>query len=90
MGRAGRDGKHASCTTLVSAADLPLLKAMVYGGTPSEAAVRGLLREVFAGRGDEVSFSFYDLSQVQYVDGDEGGGVGRSEDVFSMCGYSQK
>lgn len=37
---------------------------MIYGGTPSPAAVRGLLRTVFAGSEDEADFNFYDLSQV--------------------------
>lgn len=37
---------------------------MIYGGTPSEAAVRGLLRAMFAGGDDEADFNFYDLSQV--------------------------
>eukprot|EP00752_Nemacystus_decipiens_P008801 g7854.t1 len=64
VGRAGRDGERSTCTTLVSAADVPLLKAMIYGGTPSEAAVRGLLRTIFAGGDDEADFNFYDLSQV--------------------------
>eukprot|EP00903_Cladosiphon_okamuranus_P013126 g12242.t1 len=64
VGRAGRDGERATCTTLVSAADVPLLRAMIYGGTPSEAAVRGLLRAMFAGGDDEADFNFYDLSQV--------------------------
>lgn len=64
VGRAGRDGERATCTTLVSAADVPLLRAMVYGGTPSEAAVRGLLQAMFAGGDDEADFNFYDLSQV--------------------------
>ena len=43
---------------------------MIYGGTPSEAAVRGLLRAMFAGGDDEADFNFYDLSQV---DGHERG-----------------
>ncbi|CAN0374379.1 unnamed protein product [Ectocarpus sp. 12 AP-2014] len=64
VGRAGRDGERASCTTLVSAADLPVLRSMIYGGTPSEAAVRGLLRAVFASGDDEADFNFYDLSQM--------------------------
>lgn len=64
VGRAGRDGERATCTTLVSAADLPLLRSMIYGGTPSEEAVRGLLRAMFAGGEDEADFSFYDMSQV--------------------------
>ncbi|CAM9160756.1 unnamed protein product [Laminaria digitata] len=63
VGRAGRDGRRAFCRTLVSAADLPLLRSMIYGGTPSPAAVRGLLRTVFAGGEAEADFSFYDLSQ---------------------------
>lgn len=64
VGRAGRDGKLATCLTLVSAADLPLLRSMIYGGTPSPAAVLGLLRTVFGGQEDECDFNFYDLSQV--------------------------
>ncbi|CAM9499074.1 unnamed protein product [Ectocarpus fasciculatus] len=64
VGRAGRDGELAACTTLVSAADLPVLRSMIYGGTPSEAAVRGLLRAVFASGDDEADFNFYDLSQM--------------------------
>lgn len=40
---------------------------MVYGATPSPAAVSGLLRIVFSGKGDEVDFNFYDLSQVIFV-----------------------
>lgn len=64
VGRAGRDGQRATCITLVSSADIPLLRAMIYGGTPSEAAVRGLLRAMFAGQDDEADFNFYDLSQV--------------------------
>ncbi|CAN0440764.1 unnamed protein product, partial [Hapterophycus canaliculatus] len=52
VGRAGRDREHATCTTLVSAADLPMLRSMIYGGTPSESAVRGLLKAVFAGGDD--------------------------------------
>lgn len=64
VGRAGRDGEHATCQTLVSGADLPLLRSIIYGSTPSPAAVRGLLRTVFAGEGDEASFNFYDISQV--------------------------
>ncbi|CAN0471420.1 unnamed protein product [Ascophyllum nodosum] len=64
VGRAGRDGKRASCQTLVTGVDLPLLRAMVYGATPSPAAVRGLLRTVLGGEGDEVDFNMYDLSQA--------------------------
>ena len=67
VGRAGRDGKRASCQTLVTGVDLPLLRAMVYGATPSPAAVRGLLRTVLGGEGDEVDFNMYDLSQASFV-----------------------
>lgn len=63
VGRAGRDGEAASCLTLVSAADLPILKSFVYGGTPSPAAVLGLLRTVFATVEDQIDFNFYDISQ---------------------------
>lgn len=67
VGRAGRDGNRAVCQTLVSGTDLPLLKSLVYGATPSPAAVSGLLRIVFSGKGDEVDFNFYDISQVIFV-----------------------
>lgn len=67
VGRAGRDGNRAVCQTLVSGTDLPLLRSMVYGATPSPAAVSGLLRIVLGSKGDEVDFNFYDLSQVNFV-----------------------
>ncbi|CAM9613880.1 unnamed protein product, partial [Discosporangium mesarthrocarpum] len=62
---AGRDGGCGQCLTLVSPADLPQLKALVQGNTPSITAVRGLLGALFAeeGRG-RVDFSMYELSQA--------------------------
>lgn len=80
VGRAGRDGERATCTTLVSAADLPLLRSMIYGGTPSEGAVRGLLKAVFAGGDDEADFNFYDLSQVRGIE------VERQRDIAAREG----
>lgn len=64
MGRAGRDGIAASCVTLVSGEDLPLLRSMIHGGTPSPDAVLGLLRVVFGENEDQADFSLYDISQV--------------------------
>ncbi|CAM9728329.1 unnamed protein product, partial [Phaeothamnion confervicola] len=47
VGRSGRDGRPAVCEALVSPADVPILKALVYGNMPSPAAVAGLLEAVF-------------------------------------------
>jgi superfamily II DNA helicase RecQ len=47
VGRAGRDGKPALCEVLASPADLPLLRSMIYGNTPSLPAVHSLLQSVF-------------------------------------------
>lgn len=47
VGRAGRDGKPALCEVLASPADLPLLRSMIYGNTPSLPAVHSLLQAVF-------------------------------------------
>ncbi|CAN0060658.1 unnamed protein product [Choristocarpus tenellus] len=52
VGRAGRDGAPACCQTLVSTSDLPLLRSLIYGSTPSLDAVRGLLKALFGITGD--------------------------------------
>ncbi len=43
IGRAGRDGKPSSCTTFGSADDLLILENFVYGDTPEEKRVHGLI-----------------------------------------------
>ena len=47
IGRAGRDGKPSTCELLVCPDDLTVLENFVYGDTPSEAAVRGLVEALF-------------------------------------------
>jgi ATP-dependent DNA helicase RecQ len=46
IGRAGRDGAPATVELLACAEDVPTLENFAYGDTPTEAAVRGLVREV--------------------------------------------
>ena len=43
IGRAGRDGKPSLCTTFGSADDLLILENFVYGDTPEEKSVRGMI-----------------------------------------------
>ena len=61
IGRSGRDGEPAVCETLVCSADLTPLENFVFGDTPTLAAVRSLLREVFS-LGETFDVSFLDLS----------------------------
>jgi ATP-dependent DNA helicase RecQ len=46
IGRAGRDGAPATVELLACAEDIPTLENFAYGDTPTERAVRGLVREV--------------------------------------------
>ena len=48
IGRAGRDGAPSICHLLLCPDDLNVLENFIYGDTPDEAAVRALLRELFA------------------------------------------
>ncbi len=48
IGRAGRDGKPSVCHTLFCPDDLNVLENFIYGDTPDETALRGLVRELFA------------------------------------------
>lgn len=61
IGRAGRDGLPATCHMFVCGEDLPVLENFVYGDTPSQESVRGLLKAVFS-QGAEFDVSVYDLS----------------------------
>ncbi|GAA6019852.1 hypothetical protein JCM10207_003722 [Rhodosporidiobolus poonsookiae] len=47
IGRAGRDGKPASCLMLPSGTDMPLLESFARANTPSERSVRAWLNAVF-------------------------------------------
>ncbi len=60
-GRAGRDGKAATCELLACRDDLRTLENFVYGDTPSPEAVRRVLDQVLA-RGDTFDVSHYDLA----------------------------
>jgi ATP-dependent DNA helicase RecQ len=62
IGRAGRDGKPATCETFACADDLSTLENFVYGDTPTIDAVAALVREVFS-LGEEFDVSVYDLSR---------------------------
>lgn len=48
IGRAGRDGDLSICRMLVCPDDLNVLENFVYGDTPTHAAIRSLLAELFA------------------------------------------
>ena len=49
IGRAGRDGEPAIVELFACQDDVPTLENFAYGDTPTEEALRGLLREVLAG-----------------------------------------
>jgi ATP-dependent DNA helicase RecQ len=48
IGRAGRDGAPSICQLLLCPDDLNVLENFIFGDTPDEAALRGLLRTLFA------------------------------------------
>ncbi len=60
-GRAGRDGKPATCELLACRDDVRTLENFVYGDTPSPEAVRRVLDQVLE-RGDTFDVSHYDLA----------------------------
>lgn len=62
IGRAGRDSKPATVELFACPDDVPLLENFAYGDTPTEEALRGMLREIL-GSGDDFLVSLYDLSQ---------------------------
>ncbi len=61
IGRAGRDGAPSVCRLLFCADDLNVLENFVYGDTPDERAVQGLVRELFDGA-PELELALYELS----------------------------
>ena len=63
MGRAGRDGRPATCELLACAADVPGLENFAYGDTPTGEALRALIDELLANPpGVPFAVSEYDLS----------------------------
>ena len=61
VGRAGRDGLPSDCEMFVCTDDLNRLENFVYGDTPTEGAVRGLVRHLFA-KGDNFALGVIELS----------------------------
>ncbi len=48
IGRAGRDGAPATCELLACPDDVPVLEAFVYGDTPTQTALAGVVAELLA------------------------------------------
>ena len=61
IGRSGRDGLPSTCDMYVCPDDLNVLENFIYGDTPSQESVHGLIRDIFH-REDEFDVSLYDLS----------------------------
>jgi ATP-dependent DNA helicase RecQ len=61
IGRAGRDGQPATCEMFACMDDLNVLENFVYGDTPSQASVQGLVQAVLA-LGDAFDVSYYELA----------------------------
>jgi len=61
IGRAGRDGKPASCEMFVCGDDLDQLENFAYGDTPGRAAIERLLESVFS-RGPHFDVGYYELA----------------------------
>ena len=61
IGRAGRNGKKSICEMFVCTADLNVLENFAYGDTPSLAAVRSLISELFS-QGERFHISLHQLS----------------------------
>jgi len=61
IGRAGRDGLPSVVELLACPDDVPTLENFVFGDTPTEDALRGLVEEVLQS-GEDFSISEYDLS----------------------------
>ncbi len=66
IGRAGRDGKPATCEVLFVPDDLNVLENFAYGDTPTAESVTNLLRELFS-LGDEFDVSYFELSAAHDV-----------------------
>ncbi len=61
IGRAGRDGRPATCELLACRDDLRTLENFVFGDTPSPEAVRRVLDQIL-NRGETFDVSHYDLA----------------------------
>ncbi|MGD0900781.1 MAG: ATP-dependent DNA helicase RecQ [Thermoguttaceae bacterium] len=63
IGRAGRDGRPATCEMFFCPEDLNVLENFAYGDTPTLSAVERLVRQVFASAAD-FDVSVYELSST--------------------------
>jgi ATP-dependent DNA helicase RecQ len=63
VGRAGRDGRPATCEVFFCPDDLNTLENFAYGDTPSQEAVAGMIGHLLAA-GDDFDVSIYDLSST--------------------------
>ena len=59
-GRAGRDGKTATCEIIASRKDLVVLENFVFGDTPSPSAIKSLVEHLLL-QGEQFTISKYDL-----------------------------
>jgi len=66
VGRAGRDGRPATCEMFFCPDDLNVLENFSYGDTPTQPAVAALVEEVFR-QGDDFDVSVYELSGAHDV-----------------------
>ncbi len=62
IGRAGRDGKHSVCETLIDYSDIVTLKNFTYGDTPDSNDIANLTNFVFS-QNNTFDVSLYDLSK---------------------------
>ncbi|SCZ57749.1 RecQ family ATP-dependent DNA helicase [Thiohalomonas denitrificans] len=61
IGRAGRDGQPSRCHLLFCRDDLNVLENFIYGDTPEENSLQGLIQELFTGE-PEFDLALHELS----------------------------
>ena len=66
IGRAGRDGESSICEMFVCLDDVCTLENFAYGDTPSQNAIRDLVKEVFSFSG-QFDLSLYELSRLHDI-----------------------
>jgi len=66
IGRAGRDGEASICQVLVCVDDISVLENFVYGDTPTQAALQGLIEWLFLQQA-ELDINLYELSSTHNI-----------------------
>lgn len=66
IGRAGRDGESSTCEMFVCLDDVCTLENFAYGDTPSQNAIRDLVKEIFSFSG-QFDLSLYELSRLHDI-----------------------